>query len=267
LTAAILAAAYPGFEPPSIGEFYPEPIWQFSIAGVDFAITRITLIGWFAILVMFAFLIAASRKPKVVPGKLQFAGESIYGFVRNGIARDVIGPGGVKFAPYLASFFVFILFNNIMGIIPLAQIAPTSKFAIPLILALMAYVTYLGLGIKRQGFVTYFKNLVFIPGVPWPLHFMLIPIEIFQKLISRPFTLAVRLFANMFAGHLLLVVFSLGGIYMLSQPFLTLKLLSPLSFALALGMTFFEILVQVLQAYVFTLLVSTFIEESMSGGH
>ncbi|WP_208378853.1 F0F1 ATP synthase subunit A [Cumulibacter soli] len=269
MIAAVLAQQpYPGFEAPDPAhEFNPTPIWEFTLAGIEFAITRITLINWLAVIVVLGFFIAASRKPKVVPGKLQFAGESVYGFVRGSIARDVIGPEGIKFAPYLATFFVFVFANNVMGIIPFAQVAPTAKFAIPLFLAIIVYVWYIGLGIMRQGFFTYFKNLVYIPGVPWPLHFMLIPIEIFQKLLSRPFTLAVRLFANMFAGHLLLVVFALGGIYMASQPHLTLKLLSPFSFALAIAMAFFELLVQFLQAYVFTLLAATYLQESVSDGH
>ena len=162
---------------------------------------------------------------------------------------------------------MFILANNMMGIIPFAQLAPTGKFALPLMLTAIVYIWYLGVGIKYQGFFTYFKNLVFIPGVPWPLYIMLIPMEAFQKLITRPFTLAVRLFANMFAGHLLLAVFSLGAVYMLAQPHLTLKLLSPFAFLLAFGMVFFELLVEALQAYVFTLLAATYLEEATSGGH
>lgn len=269
MIAAVLAEKpYPGFQAPDPNhEFYPTPLASWNLFGIEFEITRITLINWIAVLLVLGFFIAASRKPKVVPTKLQFAGESIYGFVRGSIARDVIGPEGIKFAPYLATFFVFVLANNVMGIIPFAQVAPTAKFAIPLFLALMVYIWYIGLGIKRQGLLTYFKNLVYIPGVPWPLHFLLIPIEIFSKLLSRPFTLAVRLFANMFAGHLLLVVFALGGIYMASQPHLTLKLLSPFSFLLAIAMTFFELLVEFLQAYVFTLLTATYLQESTSGGH
>lgn len=268
MNAAVLAAPYPGFEPPDpTHEFNPTPLWDFSIAGVEFAITRITLINWVAILAVVTLFVAASRKPKIVPGKLQFVGESAYGFVRGSIARDVIGSHGVKYAPLLASFFFFILANNIMGIIPFAQVAPTGKFALPLLLSLIVYVWFIGVGIKHQGLLTYFKNLVFIPGVPWPLYFMLIPIEAAQKLVFRPFTLAVRLFANMFAGHLLIVVFALGGIYMLSQPAIGLKLLSPFALVFALGMVFFELLVQVLQAYVFTLLAATYLEEASGSGH
>lgn len=268
MTAAILAAPYPGFEAPSPAhEFAPDPIWTFNLFGLDFAITRLTLISWFASLLLLAFLIAASRSPKVVPGKLQFAGESIYGFIRQGIARDVIGPNGIKYAPFLATFFVFILINNVMGIFPLAMIPPTGAYSLPLILALCVYVFYIGVGIKNQGLGTYAKNLAIVPGVPPAMHLILIPLELLQKLVVRPFTLSVRLFANMFAGHLLLTTFILGGVYMAAQPHLLLKILSPTSFLMALAMTFFELLVELLQAYVFTLLAATYIEESASGGH
>ncbi len=270
MLAAVLAdSPAPGFEAPDPAhEFNPTPLAEFSLAGIDFAITRITLINWLACALVIFFLVAASRRPKIVPGKLQFAGESIYGFIRGGIARDVIGPDGIKFAPFLATFFMFILANNIMGIVPFAQIPPTSKFAIPLFLAAIVYITYIAVGIKRQGLGTYFKNLVYVADAPMALQPLMIPLEIFQKLVSRPFTLAVRLFANMFAGHLLLVVFMLGTTYMLfTADDWQLKVLSPAPFVMSIAMTFFEILVQVLQAYVFTLLTATYLQESLSGEH
>lgn len=268
MNAAILAEPYPGFVAPDPAhEFAPEPIWSFALFGMDFGITRLNLVSWFAAIVMLIFLVGAARKPKVVPGKLQFAGESLYGFIRQGIARDVIGPNGIKYAPFLATFFVFIMFQNLMGIFPLAMIPATGSYSLPLILSLIVYVFYIGVGIKNQGFFTYLKNLAIVPGVPPAMHIILIPLELLQKLIVRPFTLSVRLLANMFAGHLLLAVFILGGVYMASQPNLLLKILSPAGFVMALGMTFFELLIQVLQAYVFTLLAATYIEESASGGH
>lgn len=268
MIAAILAESYPGFEAPDPAhEFAPEPIWSFSLFGLEFDITRLTLVSWFASIVLLIFLLAAARKPKIVPGKLQFLGESLYGFIRQGIARDVIGPNGIKYAPFLATFFVFILIQNVMGIFPLSMIPATGAYSLPLVLALIVYVFYIGVGIKHQGLATYAKNLAIVPGVPPAMHIILVPLELLQKLVVRPFTLSVRLFANMFAGHLLLAVFILGGVYMASQPHLLLKILSPTSFVMALAMTFFELLVELLQAYVFTLLAATYIEESASGGH
>jgi F-type H+-transporting ATPase subunit a len=262
LTAAVLASGFP----PGVDAFYPPAIWDFHLLGMHFEITRITIINWIVCVILIGFLVAASRKTEIVPGKLQFVGESIYGFVRGGIARDVIGPQGIKYAPYLSSLFMFILLNNIMGIIPFAQIAPTAKFAIPLILAVMSYVLYLAVGIKRHGLWGYLKGIIYVPEAPLALQPLMIPLEIFQKLISRPATLAIRLFANMFAGHLLLLVFMLGGVALMNGG-IALKAAGVVSWIFAIGMTFFELLVEVLQAYVFTLLVGTYLQESVSGGH
>ena len=115
-------AAGPGFEAPGLEAFYPEPLWHFSVLGVDFEITRITLILWIATVAIIAFLVATVRKPSIVPSKLQFLGESGYSLVRDGIARDVVGPKGIPFAPFLAALFFFILANNQMSIVPFAQI-------------------------------------------------------------------------------------------------------------------------------------------------
>ena len=134
----VLAANGEGFEAPGLGEFYPEVIANFTVLGVDFEITRITLILWIATLALVVFLYLASRNAKIVPGKLQFVGETGYSLVRDGIARDVVGPRGLPFAPFLASLFFFILANNLMAIIPFAQISPMSKFAFPLMLAVSA---------------------------------------------------------------------------------------------------------------------------------
>lgn len=267
MTAAILAETpHPGFEPPGIGEFFPPALVEFNLLGIDFEITRITVISWISILILLAVFVTAARKAQVVPGRLQFVAEGGYTFIRNGLARDVIGPEGVRFAPYLATLFFFILVNNLMGIIPFAQISPTSKIAIPAFLAAITYILFLYVGIRRQGFVGYFKNLLIIPGVPKALYVILVPLEFFSSIIARPFTLAIRLFANMMAGHLLLVVFTLGGVYLLTVPNFSV-IFSPLSFLMALALTFVELLVQILQAYVFTILTATYLQESVSAGH
>jgi F-type H+-transporting ATPase subunit a len=255
-----------GFQAPGLGEFYPEPLVSFSLLGVDFEITRITLGLWLATAVLIAFLIAAVRKPQIVPGKLQFIGESGYSLVRDGIARDVIGPRGLPFAPFLASLFFFILANNLLSIIPLAQISPMSKFAFPLVLALICYVLYIYIGIREQGVGRYFKDILFLPGVPPFMYILVTPIEILQNFIVRPFTLAVRLFANMFAGHMLLVVFSLGAVYLFSRDNFSV-IFGPISALMAIVMTFFELLVIFLQAYVFTVLMGTYLNGSIEAEH
>ncbi|MGY1829936.1 F0F1 ATP synthase subunit A [Geodermatophilus sp. SYSU D01180] len=255
-----------GFQAPGLGEFYPEPVAEFSLLGVDFAITRITIILWVATALLIAFLIATVRKPQIVPGKLQFVGESGYSLVRDGIARDVVGPKGLPFAPFLASLFFFILANNLMAIIPFAQISPMSKFAFPLVLAAICWVIYIYIGIREQGAGRYFKDILFLPGVPKPMYILVTPIEILQNFVVRPFTLAVRLFANMFAGHMLLVVFSLGAVYLLSRDNFSI-IFGPVSALMAIVMTFFELLVIFLQAYVFTVLMGTYLNGSIEAEH
>jgi F-type H+-transporting ATPase subunit a len=263
---SVLAAEGEGFEAPTIEEFYPEPLVSFTLLGIDFEITRITIIMWIATAAIIALLVAAVRRPRVVPGKLQFLGESGYSLVRDGMARDVIGPKGLPFAPFLASLFFFILANNAMSIIPFAQISPMAKFALPLTLAVITWVLYNWVGIREQGAARYFKDAAVPPGVPIGALILVTPIELLQVFIIRPFTLAVRLFANMFAGHMLLVVFSLGATYLLTVGNFSV-IFSPVAFLMAIVMTFFEILVIVLQAYVFTILTATYINGAVEPAH
>lgn len=255
-----------GFEAPTIAEFYPEPLAEFQVFGIDFAITRITLISWIATAAILALLLLAVRKPSIVPGKMQFLGESGYSLVRDGIARDVVGPKGLPFAPFLASLFFFILANNAMSIIPFAQISPNSKFALPLVLAVIVWVIYNWVGIREQGAARYFKDAAVPPGVPVGALILVTPIELLQVFVIRPFTLAVRLFANMFAGHMLLVVFSLGTVYLLTVGNFSV-IFSPFAFLMALAMTFFEVLVIILQAYVFTVLTATYLNGAVEPAH
>jgi F-type H+-transporting ATPase subunit a len=254
------------FQAPSIAEFYPPPIFEFSVLGIDFQITRIILIFWIATAAMLVFLVLAARKASIVPSKLQYIGESGYSLVRDGMARDVIGPKGLPFAPFLASLFFFILFNNLMSIVPFAQISPNSKFAIPLVLAVIVWVLYNYIGIREQGAARYFKDAAIPPGVPIGALILVTPIELLQVFIIRPFTLAVRLFANMFAGHMLLVVFSLGAVYLLGAGGI-MPLFGAASFLMALVMTFFELLVIVLQAYVFVVLTATYLNGAVEPAH
>jgi F-type H+-transporting ATPase subunit a len=265
LTVDVLAANA-GFQAPGLEQFYPEPLFEFSVAGIDFSITRITLGLWFATLAIIVFLVLTVRKPQIVPGRLQFIGESGYSLVRDGIARDVVGPRGLPFAPFLASLFFFILANNFMSILPFAQISPMSKFAFPLVLAVICWVMYIWIGIREQGAAKYFKDILFLPGVPLPMYVLVTPIEVLQNFVVRPFTLAVRLFANMFAGHMLLVVFALGATYLFTagnvQP-----VFGVISALMTIVMTFFELLVIFLQAYVFTVLMGTYLNGSIEAEH
>ena len=132
------------------------------------------------------------------------------------IAREVIGKKGDKYVPFLTSIFFFVWFMNIMSIIPFAQFPPASRFAFPVALAALVYVTYMYLTFKTHGFRGGVKNLVWISGLPKPLVPLIVLLEFIQNCITRPFTLAVRLWANMFAGHMLIVMFSVATWYLLT---------------------------------------------------
>jgi F-type H+-transporting ATPase subunit a len=207
---------------------------------------------------------AAFAKPRLVPRGIQNVGELGILFVRDQILRPMMGKRGDGFLPFLVALFFFIWVMNIMEIIPVAQFPANSEFAFPAALMLMVYGTYNYLGIKNQGLLGYFKNM--IPrGVPPGILVILAPVEILQYIIVRPFTLAVRLFANMFAGHILLLVFTLATWYLLT---LGIGLLwSATSFALTIVLTAFELLIQALQAYIFTILTAQYIGGALEPEH
>ena len=169
-------------------------------------------------------------------------------------------------APFLGSLFFFILANNAMSIVPFFQISPMSKFAGPLGLAVFVWVLYNYVGLREQGAGKYFKDAAIPPGVPKAALILVTPIELLQVFVIRPFTLAVRLFANMFAGHMLLAVFALGTVYLLQVGNFS-AVLSIGAFAMALAMTFFELLVIFLQAYVFTVLTATYLNGAVEPAH
>jgi F-type H+-transporting ATPase subunit a len=256
----------PGFCAPSVLEFFPKPWITFDIGGLHFAITRITVILWIVTAAMVWFFVRASRNMQLVPGRRQWIAESGYSFIRDGVAREVIGTEGVRYAPYLASLFFFILVNNVVGIIPFAQISPMGRFAYPVVLAGITYVLFNWVGIRAQGLGPYLKNNLFPPGVPPPLYVLVTPIEFASTFIFRPFTLAVRLFANMLAGHLLLAIFAAGTVYLFTVGNYSFVFF-PISGAMAVVMTFFELLVEVLQAYVFVILTAVYISGAMEEQH
>lgn len=250
-----------GFVPPSTADFNLPPI----IGNNEYTTKPIFLV-FLSVILISTFFILASRKAAVVPSKLQFAGEIIYGFVRNDLAREIIGPEFIRFVPLLFSLFTFVLTNNVFGIIPFLQFPSMSHVAFPYVLAAFPFVTFHYIGIRKQGLGHYLKGIAFMPGVPAFAYVLLTPIEIVTYFVTRPLTLSLRLFANMFAGHLLLLVFIMGGDHLI-KGVIGLKLIAPFSFSLGIVMTFFEFMVQCLQAYIFTLLSALYIAGALSDEH
>jgi F-type H+-transporting ATPase subunit a len=255
---AVVAAEVPW--PPSVEDFFLP-----SIAYGPW-ITKFTLLVWLTVALIIIFYLVTYRNPRLVPTRSQWIAESSYGFIRDGVAKEIIGHEGLRFAPYLATLFMFILVSNLFGIIPLIQISPNSHIAFPAVLAVISWVLFIYLGVRRHGVVEYLKMNLF-PPAPWPLYFLLTPIEFVSTFLVRPVTLSVRLFANMFAGHLILLVFTLGGFLLLGTSNILLAVAGVLSFGMALVMTLFEAIVAVLQAYVFVVLTASYVEGALAEEH
>ncbi|MEV1143744.1 F0F1 ATP synthase subunit A [Micromonospora sp. NPDC049799] len=261
--ANVLAAGQAAF-PPSVEDFYLPSILPWG-AENSYWFTKITAMVWLAVGLLIIFFLATYRNPQLVPTKKQWIAESLYGFVRNNIAVDMLGHQGVRFAPYFTALFSFIVLTNFFAITPFLQISPNSHIAFPAVLAVISYVMFIWVGIRHHGFGKFVKNSL-IPPAPWYILPLLIPIEFFSTFLVRPFSLAVRLFANMFAGHMLLLVFTLGGFAMLNAtPWLAP--VSLLSWLMTIALTFLEFLVIVLQAYVFTVLTASYVQGALADEH
>jgi F-type H+-transporting ATPase subunit a len=248
------------FEFPPIDELFR---WKDIVfENTPFAINKTSLLVLISSALILIIFIGASRKMKPVPSGMQNVVEATYEFVDKGITRDVIGNDATRFTPFLGSLFLFVLFLNIWEIIPGLQFPPTSRIAIPLFLALMVYVLYWFLGFKHQG-IKYLTGHLFPPGVPIFLYILVTPIEFVQLFLVRPFSLAVRLLANMMAGHILLTALALLTAYSLKNaPIIAIG-----PFALNVAVTGFEVLVGFLQAYIFTLLTAVYLGDALHPDH
>jgi F-type H+-transporting ATPase subunit a len=255
-----------GFPAPNGDIFFFDPYVTLTVLGVDFHINKAVVLMALGSVIIVTFFLVAFRRPKIVPGKTQLVGEVGYLFVRDGIAREVIGEEGDRFVPFLTSMFFFVWVMNFMGVLPFAQFPVMSRVMFPAGLALIVYVLYMYLGMKHQGVWGFFRNAMFPPGLPVFVYVLLAPIELLGVLIVRPFTQAIRLFANMFAGHLLLVTFSVGTWYLLSPSVIGI-LGSAASFTTVVALTGFEMFIQGLQAFIFTLLTAVYISGSLHAEH
>jgi F-type H+-transporting ATPase subunit a len=250
-----------GFPAPSIQDFYFAPL--FSIGHVGFG--KPGLLMLLSTVIVLAFFWLAFSKPKLVPRGFQNVGEMGILFVRDQILRPQMGKQGDKWLPFLVSMFFLIWVNNIFGIIPILYFPAMAKYGYPVALAGMVWVIYMGLGFRKQGFRGYWRTLLIPSGSPTWILPLLIPIEFLSNVLVRPFTLSVRLFANMLAGHVLLLVFALATWYLLSAS--VGILFSATSFIVLILVTALEVLVQALQAFIFTILTATYISGAYESAH
>ena len=249
-----------GFPGPTVYSFIWKPL--FHIGRFNFSKPDLLVLICAALVI--AFFWAAFAKPQQIPRGVQNLGELAILFVRDQMLRPMMGKDGDRFLPYLVSLFFFVWMMNLMEIIPVAQFPVTSRIAFPVTLMIMVYGTYTYLGIKNQGLLGYFKNMI-PAGAPWYIMPILAPVEIAQYIAVRPFTLAIRLFANMFAGHILILVFTLATWYMFTIGIGILY--SATSFVLVIVLTAFEMFIQGLQAFIFTILTAQYIGGSLEAAH
>lgn len=230
--------------------------------GLDLSITKDIFYLWVAaiLLVVFMIFISKAYKKSLIPKGLTNLFEIMIVFVRDEIVKPTIGKGYEIFLPYMLTLFFFILFVNLLGLIPTPNlVVPTGNIGVTASLALISFIAIQWGGIKSQGFFHYFKSLV-PSGMPALILIIIIPLEILG-LLTKPFALCIRLFANMIAGHI--VIFSLLGLIFIFQSYFV----SPVSIGFTLFVELLEILIAFIQAYIFTMLTALFIGMAMHPEH
>jgi len=251
------------FEPPGVHSFDYPPI----IPGVEW-FDKFIFQAILAVIVILAFWLIMARKQAMVPSKGQYLGETAYFFIRNTIARDMIGHDYRKYLPLIIALFSFVLVNNLWGVFPLLLLPTPSHVGWAYGLALLVWVIYNGVGIAKYGVFGYLKNTTLPAGVPkamWPL---IIPLEFLSNIIIRPLTLSLRLFANMFAGHLLILVFVLGGEFLVfHSDKIVNNVAGVVAWIFSMAIFTLEIFVQSLQAFIFALLTAQYISSAAAEEH
>jgi F-type H+-transporting ATPase subunit a len=237
-------------------------IWGNGPLGIN---KTIVIYGFATLATIVVFALGTSKKKLVPAGLFQNTAESGVAFVRNQVIMQTMGVDGLQYLPYLTALFFFIFFSNITEILPAVQFPANARFAMPMTLALATWVIFNVVGVVKQGPGHYMKNSLVPPGVPAFLLVLVIPIEFISTFLVRPFSLMVRLFANMLAGHLILVTFATLTAALFAASWTVI--IAPFSFALLVAMTGFEILVSFLQAFIFTILTAVYIGGAMHPEH
>ncbi len=246
---------------PSIENLVEWPAWLFK--DTPFELNKIGYMSLLAMIIPAVLFLLA--KKDLVPRGIQNVVESTVEFVEKQIILPAIGPDGMPYLPLLLSIFLFVFFGNLFEVIPTFNMPANARMANPMVLALIVWVMFIAVGIKHQGLGGYLKSSLFPPGVPKALYLLVTPIEFLSTFVLRPFGLAVRLFANMLAGHILLVTFGVLCITLWVKG--PLVAILPFSFAMLVGLTGFEIMVSFLQAFVFSLLAAVYISSSLHPHH
>lgn len=253
------------FTPPGPADFQFRDI----LGGTSIWLTKSSLLLILAAVLVAGYFLTGTRRLQLVPGKAQFVIESAYSFVRDTVGKDIIGTRDfLRWVPLLVSLFFFLLVANLFGIFPLFIFPPFSRVGFAYGLAILVWLIYNAVGIGRHGFFGYLKHTTVPPGVRGPVLLLVVPLEFFSNIVVRPITLSLRLFANMFAGHLLILLFATGGEYLLLEASgIISHIAGVLSFVLGVGVGLLEFIIEVLQAYVFVLLTATYIGGALAADH
>ncbi|PNG27842.1 F0F1 ATP synthase subunit A [Methylocella silvestris] len=243
-----------------IHQFKIEPILSLHPFGIDASFTNASLFMIIVVLACAALMILGTSGRSLVPGRLQSAAEMTYEFVANTV-RMSAGHEGMRFFPFVFSLFLFVLFSNLIGIIPYT-FTVTSQIIVTFALAALVIGTVIVYGVLRHG--AHFLNLFVPSGVAPALLPFIVLIEVIS-FVSRPISLSVRLFANMLAGHITLKV--LGGFTAALLGAGAYAVIAPLPLAGVVVLTAFELLVAVLQAYVFAILTCVYLNDAIHPGH
>lgn len=237
--------------------------WPTLFGGDVFGVNKVVLLMWISVALVVGLFYVATREPKLVPTGAQNVAESAVEFVEDQVVMQTIGPDGLGYMPFLLTLFTFVFVCNAWELIPAVQMPVNARIALPMFMAIVVWFVYIITGIRHQGFFGYFKNSMLIPGVPMAARPLVAFIELITILFTRPLSLAVRLFANMLAGHLLLVTFAV-----ITQALFASTILGgALPLALLVFLMAFELLVSFLQAYIFTILAAVYIDSSMHPEH
>ncbi len=260
--------------PPLLSAIHFPPIsdlleWKKLALSGPLEVNKVVLLTWLAAILTVVTLWVAGRRATastdLVPRGTQNVVESVVEFVRNDIILQTIGPSGLGWTSFLVTMFLFLFFCNIFEIIPAIQMPVTARMAMPFSLAMMVWLIFNFIGMKAQGFRGYWRAVLIPPGVPKILLALVVPIEFISTILVRPFSLAVRLFANMLAGHLLLVTFAVLCAALWTKGIMAVLL--PLPFAMLVLLTGFEGFVALLQAFIFTILTAVYIGGAMNPEH
>lgn len=253
-----------GFHGPSLDDFFPGAIF---FEGTPFEINRIILIRFLMALIVVLVFWLGTRNLRLVPTRRQSLIEMGLDFVRVNIAEEMLGKKDAKrFLPLLTTMFFLIFAFNITGIIPGLNIAASSVIGFPLVMSLVAYVAFMYAGIKKNP-GHFFRNALFPPGVPVWLYPIVTPIELLSTFVIRPVTLTLRLLMNMVVGHLLLVLLFAATHFFILEGAGALKLMGAGTLLFGVVFTLFEMMVAVLQAFVFTVLTTVYIQLALADEH